>query len=108
MTHVWYCICRRALLEGDDDAMRRAEKSMVIELLKAQFGSAALDPKTQYILVTIPCNQVSIDWENDKVTCNPADEALLGRITSCLERMRAALERIQPHELSNQDTGTLA
>lgn len=87
--------------------MRRAEKSMVIELLKAQFGSAAHDPKTEYILVTIPCNQVSIDWENDKVTCNPADEPLRCRITSSVERMRAALERIQPQELSNQDTGTV-
>ena len=100
--------CRRALTKGDDEAVRLAEKSMVIELLKAQFGSAALDASTGLISVTIPCNQVAIDWEGDKVTCNPSDDALHARVTMCLERMRAALERIQPQELSGHDTQTAA
>jgi Pre-mRNA 3'-end-processing endonuclease polyadenylation factor C-term len=94
-------------VNGDDAALRMAEKSMVVELLKAQFGSAALNADTGRIAVTIPSNQVSIDWENDEVACDPADEALHARITTCLDRMRAALERIQPRELSDFDSHTV-
>lgn len=99
-------LCRRAMADGDEEAVQAAEKSMVIELLKAQFGSAALDPKTQHIVVSIPSSQVVVDWEGDKVTCHPADAPLHARISSCLERMRAALERIQPQGSSQHDTAS--
>ena len=94
------------MAEGDDEAVQAAEKSMAIELLKAQFGSAALDPKTQHIVVSIPSSQVVVDWDGDKVTCHPADPPLHSRISSCLERLRAALERIQPASSSQQDTAS--
>ena len=99
-------LCRRAQAAGDSRGVRMAEKSMVVELLKAQFGAAVLDHKTELITVSIPSNQVTVDWESDTVTCSPTDDALHMRITTCLERMRAALERIQPRQLSGTDTST--
>jgi hypothetical protein len=84
------------MAKGDAETQLAAEKCMVVELLKAQFGNASLDFKTGLITATIPSNQVVIDWEADKVTCTPADAPLLARVTTCLERFRAALERISP------------
>jgi hypothetical protein len=96
--------CRNALARGDDEAVRAAEKSMVLELLKAQFGNASVDTTTNEIVVTIPSNRVVIDWENDKVTTNPVDQALKARVETCMDRMRSALARIDPGDSSNFET----
>jgi Pre-mRNA 3'-end-processing endonuclease polyadenylation factor C-term len=98
--------CRAALAEGDDEALRVAERSMVLELLKAQFGSSSLNEKTGEINVTIPSNQVTVDWEADTVACEPADAALIARVQACLDRIRAALDRIHPATMSGKDTDT--
>jgi hypothetical protein len=92
------------MAEGDTEARLAAEKCMVVELLKAQFGNATLDFKTGQITASIPSNQVVIDWEGDKVTCSPPDPPLRARVTACLERMRAALERISPQDTSQACT----
>lgn len=96
------------MMAGDAAAMQRAEKAMVVELLKAQFGSAASVPQSQFIKVTVPGNEVHVDWDNDTVNCSLADEALQSRVTASLERMRAALARLQPAQLSHHATSTAA
>jgi hypothetical protein len=100
--------CSAALAEGDDDALRVAERSMVLELLKAQFGSSVLNDKTGEIIVTIPSNQLCVDWEADNVTCEPMDAALVARVQACLDRIRAALHRFHPATMSGRDTNTQA
>lgn len=95
------------MTRGDHTAVHNAERSMAVELFKAQFGDAKLDTDTDTIHVEIPGNSVKVDWDSDKVSCTPADPALHARVVTCMERMRAALEKIQPGELSSaQDTGT--
>lgn len=95
------------MVHGDHEAVHNAERSMAVELFKAQFGHATFDRESDTIHIEIPGNSARVDWDNDKVTCTPADAALHARIVTCMERMRAAFEKIQPGELSSaNETGT--
>lgn len=99
--------CRQALARGDDDSVKAAEKSIMVELLRAQFGEAALDEDGDNIYVRIPGNTVTVDWETANVKTDPEDQALRGRVETCLQRLATALMRLEPDPSSSQATGTI-
>lgn len=86
-------MCRVAIAEGDDKARNLAELSMIGELMKAQFGSVRVDSKARTVQVDLPSNQVSIDVDEGTIVCEPQDPSLELRVQTCLDRMRAALQR---------------
>lgn len=101
-------MCRKAIAEGDKEAVKAADKFIAVELLRTQFGSAEVDETSGKIVVNIPSNRVLVDWEMDNVTTEPEDVALKGRVLTCLGRLRVALHRVDPAGSSAQDTATAA
>lgn len=99
--------CRQALARGDDDSVKAAEKSIMVELLRAQFGEAALDEDGDNIFVRIPGNTVTVDWETGTVKTEPDDPSLRGRVETCLQRLVTALMRLEPDPSSSLATGTV-
>lgn len=97
---------RQALARGDDDSVKAAEKSIMVELLRTQFGEAALDEDGDNIYVRIPGNTVTVDWETANVKTDPEDPALRGRVETCLQRLVTALMRLEPDLSSSHATGT--
>jgi hypothetical protein len=88
--------CRHAIACGDQDAVNAADKFIAVELLKQQFGSAEVDEKSGEIVVEIPSNRVSVDWETQAVHTEPEDAALRARVLTCLKRLKEALKRVDP------------
>jgi hypothetical protein len=102
-------MCRKAIAEGDKEAVRAADKFIAVELLRTQFGSAEVDSSSGEIVVNIPSNRVVVDWEMDNVTTEPEDAALKGRVLACLSRLRVALRRVDPQGASSaNETATAA
>ena len=98
--------CRQALARGDDDSVKAAEKSIMVELLRAQFGEASLDEDSDNIYIRIPGNAVTVDWNTGKVTTEPEDGSLQARVEMCLQRLQTALMRLEPTATSSHTTGT--
>jgi len=69
---------------------------MTAELLRAQFGSVAVDADARSLSVEIPGNSVAVHLAEGgtwRIACASADPALHQRIDTCLLRLQTAFER---------------